>query len=242
MVCQHVLLPHGLQILVSSNDSRLRLYDISEYRQCCKYKGHANRQAQIKATFSRDGKYIICGSDTGHVFVWSTSNPVIPPANPSYAGFRKVRGHPLRMCIILAPRCLSPLFLSPCRMKTDNALSIWQDKNSSYEAFPAHDDMVTVALFAPEPVPRFVHRDGETDVVPASHAASDLLQSTLGSASGSDALPEAKGSPTEEETEAAGPHYPEHTLREVILGACSSGAIKVFESRGELAGVASARN
>ena len=31
-----------------------------------------NNIMQIKATFSEDGEYIICGSETGNVFIWKT--------------------------------------------------------------------------------------------------------------------------------------------------------------------------
>uniref|UniRef100_A0A061SIM7 Wd repeat-containing protein 44 n=1 Tax=Tetraselmis sp. GSL018 TaxID=582737 RepID=A0A061SIM7_9CHLO len=77
------------KVLISSNDSRLRLYDLNEYQQRCKYKGHTNRSSQIRASFSKDGRYIICGSDHGYVYLWPTANPVIPAVNPSYTGFRK---------------------------------------------------------------------------------------------------------------------------------------------------------
>jgi len=184
------------QILISSNDSRLRLYDVSEYQQCCKYKGHSNRHAQIRATFSQDGKYIICGSDTGHVFVWSTVNPVIPAVNPSYTGFRK-------------------------------------DKNSSYETFLAHEDMVTVALFAPgAAVHGQSHRGMDTEV-PATRAASALLQSSLGSLPTVDAFPDDSKSLQEEAPGTLDPQWPNHALKVFILAACATGAIKVFESQGE---------
>ena len=37
----------------------------------CKYKGHSNRNTQIRASFSADGKSIICGSDDGYVYIWN---------------------------------------------------------------------------------------------------------------------------------------------------------------------------
>jgi hypothetical protein len=38
-----------------------------------KYKGHANRNTQIRATFSADGAFLLCGSDDGWVYVWPAS-------------------------------------------------------------------------------------------------------------------------------------------------------------------------
>lgn len=37
----------------------------------CKYKGHSNRNTQIRASFSADGNSIICGSDDGYVYIWN---------------------------------------------------------------------------------------------------------------------------------------------------------------------------
>ena len=37
-----------------------------------KYKGHHNRNTQIRGTFSADGAFLICGSDDGWVYVWTT--------------------------------------------------------------------------------------------------------------------------------------------------------------------------
>jgi WD40 repeat protein len=38
----------------------------------CKFKGLINKSMQIKATFSEDGRHVICGSENGTVFVWNT--------------------------------------------------------------------------------------------------------------------------------------------------------------------------
>jgi len=38
----------------------------------CKYKGLTNDSMQIKASFSEDDKYVICGSENGRVFIWNT--------------------------------------------------------------------------------------------------------------------------------------------------------------------------
>jgi len=42
---------HFLQILVSSNDSRIRLYDLRDLNLSCKYKGYVNISSQISASF-----------------------------------------------------------------------------------------------------------------------------------------------------------------------------------------------
>jgi WD40 repeat protein len=62
------------QILVTTNDSRVRIYQIKDYSLQCKYKGVRNLSMQIKATFSEDGKYIICGSENGSIVVWNVEH------------------------------------------------------------------------------------------------------------------------------------------------------------------------
>lgn len=55
------------QLLVTTNDSRLRLYNTDDFGMNAKYKGFANDTLQITATFSEDGKQIITGSENGKV-------------------------------------------------------------------------------------------------------------------------------------------------------------------------------
>ena len=74
-------------LLVTSNDSRVRMYD--GYTLKVKYKGHRNASSQIRATFSPGGGFVICGSEDGHVHMWSTINTFIPSVNPAYTGFRR---------------------------------------------------------------------------------------------------------------------------------------------------------
>lgn len=64
----------GSQLLVTTNDNRLRLIDMSDYSQITKYKGANNSNMQIRACFSEDEKYIISGSEDGKVCIWNTSN------------------------------------------------------------------------------------------------------------------------------------------------------------------------
>ena len=42
------------------------------YTLQCKYKGLQNTNTQIRASFSESGDFIICGSDDGSVYFWST--------------------------------------------------------------------------------------------------------------------------------------------------------------------------
>ncbi|XP_069319044.1 WD repeat-containing protein 44 isoform X2 [Eulemur rufifrons] len=57
-------LPGENKILVTSNDSRIRLYDLRDLSLSMKYKGYVNSSSQIKASFS--------GSEDKYVYIWST--------------------------------------------------------------------------------------------------------------------------------------------------------------------------
>lgn len=83
--------------MVTTNDSRIRVYN--GYQLQCKYKGLRNSRLQIKATYSEDGNFIICGSEDKCTYMWSTTNSYVPFFNPlgkryqrdrnsSYEGFK----------------------------------------------------------------------------------------------------------------------------------------------------------
>jgi hypothetical protein len=75
------------KLLVTSNDSRVRVYD--GYALACKYKGHKNNNSQIRASFSPGAEFIVCGSEDENVYVWSTVNSFVPSINPIYTGYRR---------------------------------------------------------------------------------------------------------------------------------------------------------
>ncbi|KAL2259133.1 hypothetical protein VTK26DRAFT_7316 [Humicola hyalothermophila] len=60
-----------VRVLVTSNDSRIRIYSLRDKTLEVKLKGHENSSSQIAATFSDDGKYVICGSEDRKAFIWS---------------------------------------------------------------------------------------------------------------------------------------------------------------------------
>ncbi|KAK3932426.1 WD repeat-containing protein 44 [Frankliniella fusca] len=76
-------MPGADKILVTSNDSRIRLYDLRDLSVSCKYKGYVNVSSQIKASFSHDGKYIVSGSENQCIFIWRTDH--------DYSKFSSVR-------------------------------------------------------------------------------------------------------------------------------------------------------
>ncbi|KAG1678566.1 WD repeat-containing protein 44 [Nymphon striatum] len=67
-------IPGEGKILVTSNDSRVRLYDLRDLSLSCKYKGYVNLSSQIKSSFSHDGKYIISGSENHNIYIWKLNH------------------------------------------------------------------------------------------------------------------------------------------------------------------------
>ncbi|KAL8947249.1 MAG: hypothetical protein Q9222_006453, partial [Ikaeria aurantiellina] len=65
--------PNGeVKILVTSNDSRIRVYNLRDKGLEIKLKGNENTCSQIHASFSEDAKYIICGSEDRKAYIWPT--------------------------------------------------------------------------------------------------------------------------------------------------------------------------
>lgn len=60
-----------VKLLITSNDSRVRLYNLRDKSLEMKFKGNENTSSQIHARFSDDARYIICGSEDRRVFIWS---------------------------------------------------------------------------------------------------------------------------------------------------------------------------
>jgi len=64
-----------LKLLVSSNDSRLRIYNMKDKTLEMKFRGHENNCSQIRASFADSSDHIICGSEDRKAYIWSTSTP-----------------------------------------------------------------------------------------------------------------------------------------------------------------------
>ncbi|KAI9718020.1 MAG: hypothetical protein M1812_004278 [Candelaria pacifica] len=65
--------PDGeVKLLITSNDSRVRLYNFRDKSLETKFKGNENSCSQIRASFSDDAQYVISGSEDRKVYLWST--------------------------------------------------------------------------------------------------------------------------------------------------------------------------
>ncbi|KAB8234870.1 hypothetical protein ETB97_006366 [Aspergillus alliaceus] len=67
--------PNGeVKLLITSNDSRIRLYNFRDRTLESKFRGNENTCSQIRASFSDDGKHVICGSEDRRAYLWPTGS------------------------------------------------------------------------------------------------------------------------------------------------------------------------
>lgn len=149
-------MPGEDKILVTSNDSRIRLYDLRDLNLSCKYKGYVNVSSQIKASFSHDGKYIVSGSENQCIYIWKTHH--------DYAKFSSVRrdrndfwegikAHNATVtCAVFAP-CPEIIFtqMEPDRTDTSGYVVVSADYNGTIRVFlnktkPKHSSLPVSAL------------------------------------------------------------------------------------------------
>lgn len=73
----------GRHLLITTCDSRIRLYNFIDNVMVCKFKGHKNEEYPIRATLSSDKRHVICGSENGEMYRWKTrtSGKSDPDAN-----------------------------------------------------------------------------------------------------------------------------------------------------------------
>ena len=70
--------PPDVKLLITSNDSRIRMYNLKDRTLEVKFRGNENSCSQIHASFSDDGKFVICGSEDRKVYIWPTGPPERP--------------------------------------------------------------------------------------------------------------------------------------------------------------------
>lgn len=192
------LMPEGDEVLVTSNDSRVRLYlvrwaaqgssplapgpaspapaavvgdnsggggavetgseltsmasvdfgvqqttaALSQVTRLLKFSGHANASSQLKASFSFDGRYVMCGSDDHCVYIWRTETEADskhPDWQKRWEKFQGVAAY----CVCTPRRCCCARHLQI--LLATQLLSL----HCVRSAVAAHTSSVTAAIWAP---------------------------------------------------------------------------------------------
>ena len=71
--------PSDVKVLITSTDSRIRIYNLRDKSLDVKFKGHEHACSQLSASFSDDAKYVICGSEDRKAFIWGRGAAAGPP-------------------------------------------------------------------------------------------------------------------------------------------------------------------
>ncbi|KHJ80985.1 WD domain, G-beta repeat protein, partial [Oesophagostomum dentatum] len=98
---------HGDKLLVTSNDSRIRMYDVRDKALTCKFRGAQNERSQIRAAFSPDGKHIVCGSEDKFIYLWRTADlpSTLSVRKDRNAMWERVRAHSAPVSVaVFAPK------------------------------------------------------------------------------------------------------------------------------------------
>lgn len=115
-----------VELLVTTNDSRLRLIHMDDFCLSCKFKGNTNESMQISATLSDDGKHVVCGSEDGCAYIWRADHDQYKPGElANMTGYRKDKSasyeqfraqESITTCTLFAPRSVA----HRCRKKETN--------------------------------------------------------------------------------------------------------------------------
>lgn len=97
----------GTKLLITTNDSRIRLLDVNTRTVLAKLKGNLNEELQIRASFGEGDTSVICGSEDQQVYVWTglhNADGSVINRNEAYESFKA--SSKLVTCAQFCPRVL----------------------------------------------------------------------------------------------------------------------------------------
>ena len=90
--------PSGTELLVTTNDSRIRAISMADFSLSMKFKGATNTQMQIFGRYCGSGSRVICGSEDGCVVIWRSKHDMYEPSATSrVAGYKREKNHSYEM-------------------------------------------------------------------------------------------------------------------------------------------------
>lgn len=90
-----------VKLLISSNDSRLRVYNFKDKSLEMKFRGHENNCSQIRGGFTDSG-HVICGSEDRKAYIWSTTAPEGEKRNQRPVEMFEAHNS-ITTCMVIAP-------------------------------------------------------------------------------------------------------------------------------------------
>lgn len=149
-------------ILVSTNDSKIRLLSSSLKTLITRFKGLSNQGSSIAASMSEDRKYVVSGSEDSWVYIWENSNSIVTNrvkltireilTNNNESAREKINKHYhgtfMRSAKSLAGKKMVRKLKLP-NLIENSGESYVANENSSYYTFHAHTSRVNCAIFAP---------------------------------------------------------------------------------------------
>ncbi|KAI3387359.1 hypothetical protein SNEBB_003879 [Seison nebaliae] len=129
-------------LMVTSSDSRIRLYNMREKTIQLKFKGFFSRHKRIQATFSPDERFIICGSEDHCIYIWDMANMKWPIHSNT-----------------IKSKNIDSFDLSFSHNNLQETSYHFQKRNvfrngdGCWERLKIHNNTVISAIFAPNPLP-----------------------------------------------------------------------------------------
>ncbi|WKY16003.1 hypothetical protein Q1695_001018 [Nippostrongylus brasiliensis] len=130
---------HGDKLLVTSNDSRIRMYDVRDKALTCKFRGAQNEHSQIRAAFSPDGRHIVCGSEDKFIYLWRTCDlpTTLSVRKDRNAMWERVRAHSAPVSVaVFAPK--PQVFLSMMAKQDEENRESGSPQTSSQNVMTGH--------------------------------------------------------------------------------------------------------
>lgn len=144
-------------VLITTNDSKIRLVDSHLKKLVTRFKGLSNSSSSIEASMTEDQKYIIAGSEDHWCYIWENNNSIINNKLRSamkellHDGVTQMyeweQKHKKYTHLLHDNKLMKKLNIHKTEDETSDYVS---NENSSYISFHAHHSNVNVAKFAPE--------------------------------------------------------------------------------------------
>ncbi|KAG6485449.1 WD repeat-containing protein 44-like [Zingiber officinale] len=84
------------EVLITSADSRVRVFN--GLKMIHKFRGFRNTSSQISASYTSDGKYVICASEDSHVYLWKRETGQVVSSGVRKKAWTTTRSHEYFYC------------------------------------------------------------------------------------------------------------------------------------------------